>query len=115
MYRYQRNLVDAIGLLHGRPDGAVQVGGVNVFPGKVRDFLTSLSGVAAVAVRLYDSPQGPRLKALIVPHPHQDTDNLERLLRENCAAKLSSAERPVRYTFKSAIPTNTMGKELDWE
>lgn len=99
----------------GRKDGAVQVGGVNVFPGKVREYLTSLPGVADAAVRLYDSPQGPRLKALIVPQPQQDTVNLERLLRECCAAKLSSAERPIRYTFNSAIPTNTIGKKLDWE
>lgn len=99
----------------GRKDGAVQVGGVNVFPAKVREFLEKQSGVAAAAVRLHDSPQGPRLKALIVPQPQQDTAILEQRLRESCAAGLSSVERPARYTFRSAIPTNTMGKELDWD
>lgn len=98
----------------GRHDGAVQVGGVNVFPVRVRQFLESQQGVKAAAVRLADSSIGSRLKAMIVPDEGIDLVLLEEQLRRACASELSSPERPTRFTFGGVLPVNDLGKEADW-
>jgi long-chain acyl-CoA synthetase len=56
----------------GRAEGAVQVGGVNVFPDVVGRVLTAHSGVAQAAVRLMRPEEGTRLKAFVVPQPQAD-------------------------------------------
>ena len=99
----------------GRRDGAVQVGGVNVFPARVRDVLREHPDVAAAAVRLMNEFEGRRLKAFIVPKsPAIDHPALRDALDEFAAARLSSPEQPRAYTFGDRLPGDLMGKAADW-
>ncbi len=100
----------------GRIDGAVQVGGVNVFPIRVGDVLRKHPGVAAAAVRLMRPSEGQRLKAFIVPHdPGADADMLRRALDALVAEELSTPEQPRAYSFGRTLPTDPMGKAADWQ
>jgi 4-coumarate--CoA ligase (photoactive yellow protein activation family) len=95
----------------GRRDGAVQVAGHNVWPAHVADILRATDGVADVAVRLGASG---RLKAFIVPAEARDPRDLEAMLDQVVRTRLTSAERPTRFTFGAALPRNAMGKLEDW-
>lgn len=97
-------------VIEGRRDGAVQVGGTNVFPARVRDALLSHGGVADAAVRL----DGARLKAFVVPAPGQDANALANALDRWCGEVLSAPERPRRFATGAALPRNAMGKLADW-
>lgn len=99
--------------LAGRVDGAVQVGGVNIWPDRVAAWLASQAGVAEASVRL----AGPRLKAFIVPDTGTGTDtpSLEASLRRAMTAGLTAPERPVRLTFGAALPRSALGKPADWD
>ena len=102
--------------VHGRLDGAVQVGGVNVFPDRVAEVLRKHPGVAGVAVRLMLPSEGVRLKAFVMAHdPATDHNHLLRELEALAAEELSTAERPRAYSFGSALPTGPMGKAADWQ
>lgn len=101
-----------------RLDGAVQVGGHNVFPAQVRDMLCGLDTVQDCAVRL-DTATG-RLKAFIVPvdsdADHETLDNgaLRTALRQACAESLPDYARPTQFTIGPTLPVNDMGKATDW-
>lgn len=100
----------------GRLDGAVQVGGVNVFPNRVSEVLGKHPGIAAIAVRLMRPSEGSRLKAFIVPDdPGTDADVLRHGLDALAADELSAPERPRAYSFGPALPTDPMGKATDWQ
>ena len=102
--------------IDGRLDGAVQVGGVNVFPVRVGDVLRRHPGVAAAAVRLMRPSEGQRLKAFVVPRdPGADADLLRHDLDAFAAEELSTPERPRAYDFGLALPTDAMGKAADWQ
>ena len=62
--------------LGGRIDGAVQVGGVNVFPKHLRDLLLEQPAVADAEVRITDHVAGGRLEAAVVP-AHPDASSAE--------------------------------------
>lgn len=98
----------------GRRDGAVSVGGTNVWPERVAEFLRTHPGVRECAVRPFADGEGPRLKAFVVPAESVDLrrlrDDLEGWIREN----LSAPERPVRLDFGERVPRNAMGKPADW-
>lgn len=98
----------------GRKDGAIQVGGVNVWPDKVRTFLESLGEVQQAWVRPYSEGGELRLKAWVIPKVSLPTDQLESVLRARCATHLSSAEQPARYTFEHHPPLSPIGKLVDW-
>jgi long-chain acyl-CoA synthetase len=101
--------------VNGRIDGAVQVGGVNVFPNRVSAVLSKHSGVAAISVRLMLPSEGLRLKAFIVAEDSAgDLAFLRRGLDALAAEQLSAPERPRAYTFGSALPADSMGKLIDW-
>ncbi len=101
--------------LAGRHDGAVQVGGVNVFPAQVSGLLREHPGVAAAAVRLMSPAEGVRLKAYIVLRDSTvDTRSVQRELTRLAANRLSSAEQPRAYTFGPVLPTDAIGKAADW-
>ena len=101
-----------------RRDGAVQVGGVNVHLGAVRQKLLTHPGVADVALRLHDVGGIPRLKAFVVPRETDaqgsgvatDVEALSAWSRQH----LAPAARPVHYTFGPTLPVNAMGKACDW-
>ena len=97
----------------GRIDGAVQVGGVNVWPERVRAVLGEHPAVADCAVRL-DSATG-RLKAFVVPSEAEVHETaLAETLRGFCAAGLTAPERPMRFSFGAALPRTEIGKLGDW-
>jgi acyl-coenzyme A synthetase/AMP-(fatty) acid ligase len=58
--------------------------------------------------------EGGRLKAFVVPAEGTDIRQLRGELKRFCGKKLSAPERPVKFTFGSAVPKNNFGKELDW-
>lgn len=97
--------------IRGRRDGAVQVGGINVFPARVRDTLLAHAGVADAAVRL-EADSG-RLKAFVVPARTGD-DRLVDELDRWCGDRLAAPERPRRFALGGALPVNAMGKPADW-
>lgn len=98
--------------IEGRCDGAVQIGGVNVFPDRVRDVLLAHAGVADAAIRL--EGEVGRLKAFVVPAGGADPDELAAELDRWCGARLTAAERPRQWAVGRALPVNAMGKPADW-
>ena len=96
-----------------RLDGAVQVGGVNVHLGQVRQRLLKQAGVADVALRLHDFAGQARLKAFVVPWNDAPAD-LAAQLQAWAARHLAPAARPVHYTVGTEVPRNSMGKPGDW-
>ena len=99
----------------GRVEGAVQVGGMNVFPQRVSTVLCTHPDVAEAAVRLMRPDEGERLKAFIVPR--DGTVNLQTLeinLYAFIDAQLSVPERPKSLVFGPALPTSALGKKADW-
>lgn len=99
-----------------RCDGAIQVGGINVFPARVREVLLEHSGVADAAVRLMRPDEGVRLKAFIVPRPEQAGQLSDFLqgLRNWIDTRLPAPERPKAFTVGSELPRTAMGKAADW-
>lgn len=99
-----------------RLDGAVQVGGFNVFPARVGDVLREHPDVAAAVVRLMRPAEGSRLKSFIVPRdPGIDVAVLRDKLDALAARRLSGPERPRAYDFGLVLPTDPMGKAADWQ
>lgn len=98
-----------------RHDGAVQVGGINVFPERVRETLLSHPEVKDAAVRLMREEEGERLKAFIVPHTQpDDLAAFVRRLRQWADGALSAPERPKAFTVGAELPRGPMGKLADW-
>ena len=98
-----------------RVDGAVQVGGMNVFPSRVRETLLEHPLVADAAVRLMRPDEGGRLKAFVVPA--QGTDDLVSLKDELSSwlgGRLQPVEMPRSFSFGAALPTTEAGKPGDW-
>nr|WP_229416295.1 AMP-binding protein [Massilia sp. PDC64] len=98
----------------GRLDGAVQVGGMNVFPAYVADVLALHPQVREAAVRLMRPDEGRRLKAFVVAQPGADVDQLRAGLPGWIAGRLTAPERPVAWTFGSRLPRQASGKPADW-
>ena len=98
-----------------RRDGAVQVGGVNVFPNIVRSVLRAHPAVADAAVRLMRPEEGDRLKAFIaLADPEADEDSLRGVLSVWATERLQPMEQPRSYVFGREIPKTEMGKTADW-
>ncbi|MGI4730661.1 MAG: 4-coumarate--CoA ligase [Janthinobacterium lividum] len=98
--------------LEGRRDGAVQVGGINVFPSHVREILLAHAGVADAAVRI--EPASGRLKAFIIPKSNVGADALIGQVDGWCGQRLRDVERPRRFTLGHELPRDPMGKLADW-
>jgi 4-coumarate--CoA ligase (photoactive yellow protein activation family) len=98
----------------GRLDHAVQVGGINVFPSRVRDVLLEHPEVADAAVRLMAVHDSTRLKAYVVPKPDADTADLTQRLDTWLAPRLSAVERPRAFALGAELPRNAQGKLVDW-
>jgi 4-coumarate--CoA ligase (photoactive yellow protein activation family) len=94
-----------------RLDGAVQVGGVNVYPDHVASVMAASPLVAECTVRPYQAQDQLRLKIFVVA---ADDSVTESQLREYAAQELRSVERPQQYAFGETIPRNEMGKLCDW-
>jgi 4-coumarate--CoA ligase (photoactive yellow protein activation family) len=102
----------------GRIDGAVQVGGTNVFPAYVAEVLGMHPGVKEAVVRPMRPDEGRRLKAFVVPSDDAATGaGLEALRSELlawCAARLAVPERPAAISFGARLPRQASGKPADW-
>lgn len=98
----------------GRLDQAVQVGGINVFPTRVRDVLLQHPEVADAAVRLMALHESTRLKAFVVPKPGAGTADLTQRLDAWLSTRLSAAERPRSFAVGHELPRNAQGKLVDW-
>jgi long-chain acyl-CoA synthetase len=99
----------------GRAEGAVQVGGINVFPERVRAMLCTHPGVAQAAVRLMQPAEGERLKAFIVPRrTDADLTELGNDLWAWIDEHLTPPERPKSIVFGSRLPVGDLGKNADW-
>lgn len=96
-----------------RCDGAVQVGGVNVFPDQVRQFLEAQPGVAECLVRLDCDGPAARIKVFVVLSTGFDYQ-IEAMLRQKCNNGLAAPARPIKYRFGETLPKNDFGKLIDW-
>ncbi len=101
--------------VRGRRDGVVQVAGVNVSPGRVREVLAAHPGVRECAVRPMAPQEGTRLKAFVVPGEGlADPARARRELRAWLAERLSAPERPGALSFGPELPRDAQGKQADW-
>jgi len=99
-----------------RRDGAVQVGGVNVYPERVREVLLRHPDVLDASVRLMRPGQGTRLKAFIVRRDGAPANaDATARLRAWIDEQLSPPERPKALTFGDTLPRSAMGKPADWD
>ena len=96
----------------GRRDGAIQVGGTNVWPQKVREAIEEHPDVSECAVRPFETSSGTRLKAFVVPA--RDGTEAEHTLKQWFREQLPAPERPVRLDLGTELPRNEMGKLSDW-
>jgi long-chain acyl-CoA synthetase len=96
-----------------RRDAAVQVGGVNVFPERVRQVLIEHPQVVDAAVRLMRPDEGLRLKAFVVPRPDAGAGFTQEL-RAWIDTRLAAPERPKAITLGQQLPRGQLGKAADW-
>lgn len=99
----------------GRIDGAVSIGGVNVYPERIADIIRSHTSVSDCSVRPMRSGEGERLKAFVVLAPAVgDPEEAQATLRRWLRATLGVAECPKPVTFGEELPRDTQGKIADW-
>jgi 4-coumarate--CoA ligase (photoactive yellow protein activation family) len=96
-----------------RRDAAVQVGGINVFPERVRQVLLAHPLVEDAAVRLMRPDEGVRLKTFVVPRPGAGA-HFTQELRAWIDARLAPMERPKAITLGPQLPHSALGKAADW-
>lgn len=97
-----------------RHDEAVQVGGVNVFPARVRAVLLQHPLVRDAGVRLMRPDEGSRLKAFVVPEDSVEPRELLAQLQEWIVLQLSPPERPKAIRLGQRLPVSSAGKLADW-
>ena len=98
----------------GRLDDAVQVGGTNVYPARVRQVLLDHPQVTDAQVRLMTPEEGSRLKAFGVPSASVDPVALQADLWRWTESRPTSPERPKAFTVGELLHRNAMGKLSDW-
>lgn len=99
----------------GRIDQAVQVGGVNVFPGYVAEVLRLHPAVLEAGVRRMRPDEGERLKAFVVVRDEFTADaGLQAGLHAWLSERLTAPECPAAYSFGPRLPRGASGKLADW-
>jgi len=98
----------------GRRDGAVQVGGVNVFPDLVAQRLRAHPAVADCAVRPQGAGPETRLKAFLVLHADHATAEARASLEDWIGRTFPAPERPVSLKYGDTLPRSALGKPADW-
>ena len=101
--------------LGGRVDGAVQVGGMNVFPEQIAARIAEHPAVNACAVRLMQPHEGDRLKAYVVWRDATTETRSRPELETWVRTELTPAERPMTITSGMALPRNELGKLRNWD
>lgn len=97
----------------GRRDGAVQVGGVNVWPARIARRIAGWPGVAACVVRPMAPHEGMRLKAFVVLVPQRDEAAARAAVAARMRRELPAPER-CALAFGAALPRNAAGESCDW-
>lgn len=97
-----------------RRDGAVQVGGVNVYPEFLRAVLKTHPLVADATVRKMRPEEGDRLKAFVVPKQDVEAKALRGELETWLQQRVSPAAMPRAFSFGPSLPTDDRGKPGDW-
>jgi 4-coumarate--CoA ligase (photoactive yellow protein activation family) len=97
-----------------RRDGALQIGGINVYPDVVRAVLKTHPSVADAAVRAMNPHEGERLKAFVTPIEGVDVETLRRELEAWLERRLTSVQMPRAFSFGPRLPTGDHGKPCDW-
>ena len=96
----------------GRDSGAVNVGGVKVWPERVERTIAEVPGVGQASVAAKKSPiTGALLMATVVPAARDlDREALRQAVLEHCRATLEREAVPARIHFADSLPTNAAGK-----
>ena len=97
-----------------RRDGAVQVGGINVFPAQVAARMATHPAVKECAVRLMAPSEGDRLKAYVVWREISPGAATVEELQNWIRREFNTPERPVSLVFGVSLPRNELGKLQDW-
>ena len=97
-----------------RRDGAVQVGGINVYPDLIAATLSEHPGVDEASVRLMRPDEGSRLKAFVVSDGSIKNEALRAALETWIVQELEVPSRPCALEIGLALPRNTIGKLADW-
>ena len=100
--------------LSGRRDDMVQVGGINVSPSTVAARLRERPGVRDAVVRLMRPEEGSRLKAFLIADPGLDPCDLRTAVERWAMTHLPASERPTSIAVGATLPTNALGKSVDW-
>ena len=90
--------------LGGRRDGAVQIGGINIFPERIAQRISEHPAVASCVVELSkEEAGGDRLVAAISLHENgSPAESVARSIDAWCRAKLRPHERPRLYNYVEA-------------
>jgi fatty-acyl-CoA synthase len=98
----------------GRDDDMIVSGGENVFPAEVEDLLSSLDGVAEVAVFGVDDEEfGQRLKAVVVKRDGASLSAEE--VKRHVKSNLAGYKVPRDVEFVDELPRTSTGKVLKRE
>lgn len=96
-----------------RLDGAVQVGGLNVFPDAIARRLEQHPAIANAVVRFSKADQ--RLNAFLVPRDASAcTAELVPEIEAWITKVFNTHERPRHLTIGAVAPTNELGKSIAW-
>lgn len=99
----------------GRLDHAVQVGGLNVYPGHVANMLKQIEDIENASVRLMRPEEGERLKAFVVTQvPKKEYTALKARIERFCEQHLQPMERPKSIAIGHDLPKSAAGKITDW-
>lgn len=101
-----------------RHDQAIQVNGVNVYPARIAEVIAEHPGIDTARVRALDSDDSSGLKALLIPNSTlSDKPDAKVIakLQDWLRDKLEAHEIPKQFSVAKQVPTNDMGKELDWD
>ncbi|WGW12883.1 class I adenylate-forming enzyme family protein [Saxibacter everestensis] len=108
---------DDAGYLHifGRRSDLIISGGFNIHPREVEQVIEEIDGIAEVAVvGLADERWGEGVHAFAVLEASASVpisrDELARLVREACLARIASYKKPVGVHVVDALPRNSFGK-----
>lgn len=99
-------------MIGDRRDGAIQLGGTNVYPDDIAKLICQHGRIEAAAVRLH----GHQLKAFLVPNsPRRSDAELIADVSVWLADRLPPLHIPKHFTVGVALPRNSMGKLSDWQ
>jgi acyl-CoA synthetase (AMP-forming)/AMP-acid ligase II len=93
--------------LKGRVDDTIITGGVNVYPQEIEAVLAEHPAVEEVCVYGVPSDEwGQEVRALIIPNPTMDRDDLDRWARQ----RLASYKMPKVIRYVTELPRTPTGK-----